>query len=279
MLNIVVKYFLQQKNINIKSKCNCKFNFKDKQIFVSQTLYQDYKIKQNSISKRFKVVVFVCVLILGVVIVGSFFLKQEKKLLKGMSFYAISVGDYSSYTKAKVEADKIRDMGGAGYLYIDVGVSILLFAYKSENDAINVLNNITQFQGRVVELKIKKLPAKIKDELLSDYNISELFFYLEEEIGLWYDYSIKYESGDITSTTIVAKALKLKTELTKHYTYLKSANNQQYLLMSTHIQNIIDSSDDIFEIVSNESKFNAKTKHLYLNLIIETRNMINNFSA
>lgn len=246
---------------------------------MSQTWYKDYEIKKNGTSKKFKLVVFICILLLSFVIIGAFFLKEEKKLLNGTTFYAISVGEYSSYTKAKVDADKVMEIGGAGYLYIDVGVSILLFAYKSENDAIGVLQNITQYQGRVFEIKIKKLPAKLKNELLSDYKISELFYYLEEEINLWYDYSIEYEKGNLSSTIIVSKALKLKTQLVKFNTYLKSANNERYLLMSTNIQNIIEDTDDIFEIVSNDNKFNGKVKHLYLTLIMESRNIINNFAV
>lgn len=251
---------------------------KDIQEIVSKTFYEEHIIssKKSKAPVVALVVLLFFVALLIVLVVGS---TRKKTLFDGKVYFAVTTQDYLLYSKAQVDADNIKEIGGAGYIMIDDGTKIVMFVYNNQNDALNISNSIKQYDTQVVQIKFDKINASTKKELLKDTRIKEMFIYIDNQLSDWYQHSIDLERDDITSANVLNHVLRLKNRLTAYSIYLSSVSSELYLIIDSHINNMIDDTNGFFEIMSDEMEFKGRVKHLYVSLLIECQNLIKNIAA
>lgn len=124
----------------------------------------------------------------------------------GSSFYAVSLNSGYTFAEVSQNANMVKLQDGAGYVYQNGNTYYLLAnIYRSKQDAERVLNNLTEYDASVVEIKFDKLvlnsnfsSTEIK-ELRRGIEIVDRFFETIHEI------TISFDMGEILDAEVRQK--------------------------------------------------------------------------
>ena len=137
-----------------------------------------------------------------------------------ISYYAIQEGEYDTIEEATLHSQKVREIGGAGYVYKkDLIYKVLVSVYEKENDATNVLNKI---KGVLSDAKVIVLQSP---QIVMDYNLEEADSKcLEDVLNLFhnvysklYALGVGYDSGEINFAMAQLGMVELQKEFEEKY--------------------------------------------------------------
>jgi len=248
-----------------------------------------YKFKQSKIpfGKKRKVffpIVFVVLfvalcamgsgLINGVVQVSSS-ISPNAISLSNMNYYAVNTGSFSSVELASEVATKIKNLGGAGYVYKHNGeYNVLMYVYSSREDAISVSQKVTE-QGFNPSILTLECGAKnyaynlSSDDRQTFINAINSFDSIYSQL---YKITNNYDSKQTTISASRLELITMQKDFERMYTkFLNTFSNTQ----DENIVKIIKKLDIVsgeLEILVDplmlDSNFASLMKHCCINLVI-----------
>ena len=196
--------------------------------------YDDVKVLKKPVKQRLKSILKIFLVI--AVVVGCFFgatyissaltvgnltsyivyggttIKLDKKTM-----YAVVLGKYDTFGEAERVALGSTIQGASGYVWRqDNKFFVIGNIYNSKADADKVIGNIsgTNYHTEVLEIGFGNLSLNFDTYDNSDMPaINKAFEIFEEAYIELYDYSIKYDSGDISHLAVSSNISKLRGEV------------------------------------------------------------------
>ncbi len=166
-----------------------------------------YIYKKNTKNTKMKKAVFILLLfVIAVLILASSMFAFSKfdftsafnmnkyLIYNSKSYYAISLKQGVSFAEVSDETNLIKIQDGAGFVYKQNGTYHLIAStYGSKSDAEKVINNISNYDAQIVEIKFDKLilSAKYTSEQIEMLRYSlgmvDRFFNVVESIIISFD--------------------------------------------------------------------------------------------
>ena len=144
--------------------------------------------------------------------------RAEKITVPAKSWHLVVVAEHTEIVKAEIEAQSVRERGGAGYIFNDGSYKIIASVYSTYEGASAVAEGI---EGSFVyDLKIPSFSiSDIENEDRKELKES-LFFYqtLYEEMLRKVE---SFEKGEITESKLLFNVSKIHSETKKTYEQLK----------------------------------------------------------
>lgn len=129
---------------------------------------------------------------------------KEMKIAKS-TLYAVTMGEYDTKDEAERVAMGVTVQGASGFIWEDEKYFVIGNIYKSEGDANKVIDNI---KGTNYNTSIKKIifPALTLDFSMYETKdmgvINSAFDIIDEVYDSLYDYSIKYDKGEVNHLAV-----------------------------------------------------------------------------
>lgn len=155
---------------------------------------------------------FVLVFVFVLSLLLSFFKdKSKQKLFDSKTYYYLCLESDENQKSAKEKAEKVKDSGGAGYVYFyNRTYNIVVFCYQNKSDVQKVINNNDGYNFQTLSVTTEKLKMKAKRKIKSDKTLYHSYEFIcksyEKLFGLFSELQ-KKDSG-----VIYEKLVKLKLE-------------------------------------------------------------------
>ncbi|MBQ7351642.1 MAG: hypothetical protein IJW59_02095 [Clostridia bacterium] len=234
--------------------------------------YSDVKILKKPLKQRIKTCLnFLLILIVGVGCflsasylssaltvgnLGAFIVYGDTKVkFKETSLYAVVLGEYSSKTEAEKVAITSAIQGASGYIWEDTSYWVVGNIYNTIEDANKVIDNLKESNYKAVVKQIVFPSVVIDFDMYesSDMGVINKSFSIFDELRqLLYDYSIKFDKGEINHLAISS--------------YLSSSRGEVKSII-IDVQNLINKAKSELNSVQ---EYLVKTDELLDELIIKT---------
>lgn len=140
-----------------------------------------YKFRKSSVklkrSKNYIVIALVVVVSIVAVYFSSSLIVTSVSNLGNSSgvvtapaidYFAVQSGEYSTIEEATLQSQRVREIGGAGYVYKkDLTYKVLVSVYEKQEDAESVVSKISDTLPRAEVVTLKS------PEIVMDYNLNE----------------------------------------------------------------------------------------------------------
>lgn len=202
--------------------------------------------------------------------VKNFGLFSENVNAKSHTFYCLAYGNYESENSALIQADYIKQKGGAGYIYkIGNSYTILLSAYLDENSC----KNVYETNKNNLDIHIEKLSTQKTNY---SYNKTTDISSLKDMINLKLDVfnalheiSNKFDAGEYLSQKVYNELFNLTYEVNQK---IETFKNTSMLTSSIDYNNLIMEAQNIYSklntLILNTPKNNLSQNIKYYALDI-----------
>ena len=224
----------------------------------------------------------------GVLKVANFsFLFGDKKIsVNEHSYYAVTMGKYETEQEAQAVASGVSIMGAGAYVWLnDDYYYVIGNVYDNKTDAEKVLTNVSgnNYNVEIKEIKFNKISfdnenfTKEQKQVIleSINNISDVY-------KKCYNYSIKFDQGEIVSTVVSSELNTLKGDTTIWASKLDAINSvavtNETLLIKNAYLSISQELDAVVLKVINGSSANKDLKYLTTSIAIIKFNMFNSIN-
>lgn len=224
--------------------------------------YQNFKIVcKLRKDKGFKALFFLLSMIVGCLFfcVAVFeFVPQKKKynVFKEQSVFFLSLAKTSNKNNVEFLKDKVRKVGGAGYVFVCDGVyKVIGFAYENKNVAEEIAKNIVgEFDVEIIERKIPKTKRKVKQQICCSPVIFESYKFIFNEIAGFYENIILYSKFKISDAEMYNIIAKNMIEIKALQDQIEGLNlsKKMHKLISKEILTMLFTLENSLKIVSTE---------------------------
>ncbi|MGN1227967.1 MAG: SPOR domain-containing protein [Christensenellales bacterium] len=201
--------------------------------------------------------------------------QSEALKLQSINYYAVNTGSFSSVELASDVASRIKQLGGAGYVYNHNGeYNVLLYVYKAQDDAISVSQKVTE-QGFTTNIIAFNCNAKNYDFKLSSEDsltFQSVINSFDEIYQSLYNISNNYDNG---ITTISASRLELVTlqkdferKYTKFMSTFSNTKDESIINLIKKLDIVSSELDILVDPLMLDSNFASLIKHSCINIVI-----------
>ena len=195
--------------------------------------------------------------------------------LEHTNYYAVSTGTFSSIELASEIAGKIKDLGGAGYVYNKNGeYNVLMYVYSSREDALSVSQKVNE-QGFNTSLFTFDCNAKSYDLNLSSEDKQTLKNAITSFDDIYlklYTISNNYDNKQSTISASRLEIVSIQKEFERMYSkFLTTFTNTNSELITKLIKklDIVSSELDLLvDPLSLDSNFQSLIKHSCINIVV-----------
>lgn len=262
--------------------------------------YDDVKIIKRPFKAKFKqlLIFFACVIVVAGTIFTSIFLSkaltvgnittalvyggQELKINKHQ-MYLVTLGNYSTYDEAEKVALGSTVQGASGFVWdIDNKYYVVGNAYSNIDDANIVKSNLqtSKYSIEVIELIFPKLNINFADfENKEVSKIKKAFEFIDNVYKSLYDYSIKFDKGEINNFAVCSNISSIRGECKVQISSIQSLLVDK---KSDSLQKLINSLTKIDEILNisilktiDNSSTNYSLKNAIVSVSCEKYNLYN----
>ena len=218
--------------------------------------YDDVKIIKKPFKKRFlRFVSFFCIALVFslCIVVANYFSSAitvsggATKLIygdetiskKSKSYFAVTLGEYSSLEEASAVAITSTIRGASGYIWEDNNYFVVGSVYLSREDAIAVIENLKEsdYTVNIKEISLNKINLKFDDyDNKTVRKIENAIDFLDDIIVKIYNYSISFDKGEINNLAVSTNLSDLRGD-TK--------------VLISQMQNILNTPNDYLQLVQN----------------------------
>lgn len=262
-------------------------------------LYEDVKIIKKPLKLRIKkffvflsfVGVF-CVIFgasfglstaLSVGHISSFLVYGDKKIVFKESYlYAVTLGEYENRSEAETVANGATIQGAGGYVWEDKKYSIIGSIYKSEEEALSVIENLksSNYDVKIKKITFPKIDIKFDYDNKQVNTINKSILLIDDIYEKLYNFSIKFDKKEINNFAISSELSNIRGEvkvkisdmqdiLSIYNENVKLIQNSLILideLLDETILKIIDNSTTSYTIKNSLAKCVRFKYDLYQNL-------------
>ena len=247
-----------------------------------------YKFRKSNVkikrSKNYILIAIVAIVSFGAVYLsGQYIVSSVSNINANMSavvvsakdYYAIQSGEYSTIEEATLQSQKVREIGGAGYVYKkDDNYKVLLSVYDSKTDAESVVDKISSVlpDSTVVTLKAP--------EIVMDYNLEEADKKcLEDALNLFhntfarlYSIGVSYDVGQTTFAMAQLSMVELQKEFEQVYVLYSSVfgNTRDVRIASlTYKLSVMqDELDKLADPMALQENFSINIKYAMISICL-----------
>lgn len=262
--------------------------------------YDDVKILKRPFKAKFKkIFIFIsCIIILIGTIFTSVFLSKALTIgnittaliyggqdvdIAKHQMYLVTLGKYSDYSEAEKVALGATIQGASGYIWnIDSIYYVIGNVYRNENDANSVKENLqsTNYSVDIVQLNFPKLDIAFDDfENKEVAKIKKGFEFIDDVYDSLYDYSIKFDKGEINNFAVCSNISSIRGECKVQ---ISTIQNLLIDAKSEHLQKLINALTRIDEILNisilktlDNSSTNYSLKNALVSIVYEKYDLYN----
>lgn len=218
--------------------------------------YDDVKIIKKPLSAKLKLAFKFFLIILTFVACGfisvylsdaltvgnisSLFVYGNKSIkTKETSLYAVTLGEYDTALEAERVGYGANIQGASGYVWEDEKFWVIGNIYSSISDAEKVVENLkdSKYNIEIKEIVFPKLALEFDDYENKDVSqIKEVFDLFDKVYENLYDYSIKYDKGEMNNLAISSEVSNMRGESK---------------VLISKIQNLLSVKNDDLQIIQN----------------------------
>ncbi len=259
--------------------------------------YHDTKLvkskkRKNGFGVILVVVMLICGTIYGAIIlspvltVGNFSsLFKTKVSIKAHSYYAVCMGVYDDFNEAQSVASGVSVMGASGYVWKHDKYYVIGNVYELKTDAENVIKNMgtTNYKVSVVEIPyntIKYVDDNLTTEQLGV--ISQVFTLIDDVFKSCYNYSIRFDKGEVVATVVSSELNTLKGEVKVLSAKLDAINSVAVSSNGIDLKNALISIETelenaVLKVIDGTST-NKDLKYLTVSVAVIKHNLYNKMS-
>lgn len=196
--------------------------------------YEDVKVIKKPLKERVKsILIFFCVILIGAGCFGiSYFLSSALTVgnlgafvvfgdtrvkMEGMAYYAVILGEYDDKEKAEQVALGSNIQGAGGYVWEEEDKYwVVGNIYANISDAKSVKENLkdSKYAIDIKEITLKKLNLNFDTYENEDMDIINNSFKIFDKIyNALYDYSVRFDKGEITNLAVSSGLSEWKGEV------------------------------------------------------------------
>ncbi|MBR2467618.1 MAG: hypothetical protein IKB42_01040 [Clostridia bacterium] len=260
--------------------------------------YKDTKLYRIRKKNKFFIFILCVSMIVGVIylstILGSaikvgnfnFLFGKNKNSIAKHSYYAVVMGEYDSLNEAQTVASGVSVMGAGGYIWCDDSRYFVVGnVYKTKNEADSVLSNLTntKYTPFIKEVVYEKVTLDI-DNLTKEQQqvVSDSLAQIDDVFSRSYNYSIKYDKGEIVATVVSSELNTIKGDLTVVASKLDAINTVAVSNQNIYIKNALVSINAELETavlkVIDGSSTNKDLKYLTTSIALIKQNLYKSLS-
>lgn len=193
--------------------------------------YEDIKIIKKPLKSRIKsIIIFLCIIIvcvgcwavayifssaLTVGNLGAFVVFGDTRIkVNAKSFYAITLGEYDDRLKAEQVALGSNIQGAGGYIWEEDNTYwVVGNIYSTQSDAEKVKENLkeSKYSIAIKEISMPKININMDMYKNEDMNtINSAFEIIDKIYSVLYDYSVRFDKGEITNLAVSSGISELK---------------------------------------------------------------------
>lgn len=196
----------------------------------NETYYSDIKIIKKPLKQRIKsILIFLCVILVGIGCYGvAYFLSSAltvgnlgafvvfgdtKIKIKAKTYYAVTLGEYDDRLKAEQVALGANIQGAGGYIWEDDKYWVIGNVYSSMSDAEKVKENLKESKYSVDIKEITTQNLNLNMDMYEQENmntINSAFEIFDSIYDSLYDYSVRFDKGEITNLAVSSGLSELK---------------------------------------------------------------------
>lgn len=237
-------------------------------------VYKTNTKPKKSLPKFFKILLFLC--LVSFTIFAGFFLSRLIPNIAGINtnlivtnrqVYAISGGEFEDYNTALVFSETIKKQGGAGFVFKTNDMfNVLLSAYPKKQDALTVIENLSQegVDTFLLTLNYQSLSMNLEcdsSEKKIIKNACNSFFDCYD--GL-YSLSLDYDKNSYSKGEILNQIEQLKASVEKNKQLLKTSNQNvsqaSLVYLKLYLDEMVGTLENLLDCKEN---FNAQIKYSY----------------
>ncbi|MBQ0017534.1 MAG: hypothetical protein KBT30_02760 [Clostridiales bacterium] len=242
-------------------------------------IYRKSEKKEFRLPVIFKILfwlVLIFAIVIGAIFVSgkikSFVGINDKVIFENKEIYLISVGEFQDYNTAYILSENIKKQGGAGYIYKNNNIfNVLTSAYENKNDALSVIENLSNenIDAEIIALKLQAINSSDeikKDELVCFKNSVNAFY--ETYLKL-YELSVGYDQKALTKLSSFDEIDRIKgslqstlSEFSENYV---NSGNAVYVYLKVYLSNLIENLEDL---KTKESNFGGEIKNCYIECLM-----------
>ncbi len=263
--------------------------------------YEDVKIIKRPIKAKLKVIFlsFGMVFLLGFTIFCSVFLSRAltignittaivyggKEINIGKhQMYLVSLGKYDNYVDAEKVALGAMVQGAGGFVWdLDNSFCVIGNVYGSIDDASAVKKNLSSSNYDVETIEVSFPKINLVFDSLENKDVSTIkkaIEFVDECYDSLYDYSIKFDKGEMNNFAICSGISSMRGECKVHISAIQSLMSeknddlQQIINCLTKIDEILNLS--ILKTIDNSST-NYSLKNSIISIVYEKYTLYRNF--
>lgn len=190
------------------------------------------------------------------------------------SVYCIAFGNYETEQSAIIQAEYLKEKGGAGFIYkTDDGYTVLLSGYFDKAVSNEVLKkNIEIFeQLHIVEIVLPKTNYSYNGTTTNIAPLKNIINLKIDVFNALHEISNKYDSGELLSSKVYNDLFALAYEIN---TKIENFKNSSLLTSANSYNNLIRDAENIYSKVNSlilnteKSKLSQSIKYCSLDIIL-----------
>ncbi len=199
------------------------------------------------------------------IVYGGTTIKTDKK-----TKYAVTLGDYDTFDEAERVALGSTIQGASGFVWESNNKYFVIGnIYSSKEDANKVLENIsgTNYKTEIMEIKFSSLSLNF--DMYDNSNMPTISGGIEifdEVYSELYDYSIKFDSGDISHLAVSSNISKLRGEVKSTIVGVQNLINKSSSSLTT-VQEYLVRLDEVLDQAILKTIDNTATNYSIKNAI------------
>ncbi|MBQ8749740.1 MAG: hypothetical protein IJZ29_04670 [Clostridia bacterium] len=200
---------------------------------------------------------------------------SESLKLTSKNYYAVNTGSFSSVELATDVAGRIKELGGAGYVYNHNGeYNVLLYVYKLQDDAITVSQKVTE-QGFTTNIISFDCKEKVYKYNLSSEDISIFSTALKSFDQVYerlYEISNDYDNKITTLSASRLELVEVQKQFERDYsaflTTFSNTKDENIINLIRKLDIVSSELDILVDPLMLDSNFASLIKHSCINVVI-----------
>ncbi len=279
---------INKKNSNFQAEWT-QDKWEQEQIFTGQANEYGvaYKFRKSSVKLKKSRNILALAILLALVSVavyfsGDFVVKtvfnatsQGVISVPNINYYAVQSGEYDTIEEATMYSQRVRELGGAGYVYKkDLTYKVLVSAYENEKDAKSVLGKISSSlpNAEVIVLKSPKIVMEYNLDDADKKCLQDALNLFHSVFTKLYSVSVSYDLGDTTFAMAKLSMVELQKEFESVYIPYSSvfSNSRDVRIASLTFKLSVmqDELDKLADPMALEENFSINIKYSSISVIL-----------
>lgn len=242
--------------------------------------YEDVKVLKKPLKQRLKSILIFCLILITIMgcfgiafflsealtvgNLGAFVVYGDTKLKVDKSImYAVTLGEYANKEEAEKVALGATIQGASGYVWEDNKYYVIGNIYSSYDDAMKVMENLkeSKYNTAIKEIVFPKLAIDFEMYENSDMEVVKNSLKIIDDIyKLLYDYSIKYDKGDVSHLAVSSGLSSCRGEVKSMIVKVQNLLNKEMSSLSK-IQLALIKCDEILDQTILKAIDNSSTNY------------------